>query len=168
MRVLRRPSGPVNPKVESAVGITLTRGLRANGEIKLKRGIVHLAHWNAHGREWADLLAQRNDQSSYDERILTEVTILFPTFQQCTANFALRCSPRTASRAKEKARRFPSGPLHQDSQVCPTLIVPLPPAASADMMMLYVTFLFVPWPKIVAEDELAATTTGDTTGCPFW
>jgi len=62
IRVLRRPSGPTNPKVASAVGIMLTRGLRANGEMKLKRCIVHLAHWNAHGREWADLLAQQNSQ----------------------------------------------------------------------------------------------------------
>src|ERR1700756_1353965 len=121
MRVLRRPSGPENPKVESAVGITLTRGLRANGEIKSKRGMVHLAHWNAHGREWADLLAQQNDQSSYDERILTEVRILFPIFRPCTTNFALMSSPRTASCAKEKDPPFLSGPFHKlFLTVCPT------------------------------------------------
>jgi len=63
MRVLLRPSGPENPNVVSAAGIMLTRGLRANGEIKSNIGILHLAQRNAHGREWADLLAQQSNQS---------------------------------------------------------------------------------------------------------
>ncbi len=109
MRVLRRPSGPVNPKSVSAVGIMLTRGLRANGEIKSKRGIVHLAHWNAHGREWADLLAQQNDQSSYDRWILTEVTSLLPNIRQRSrkvyefhsSRTAKTCAPRVIAQSNQ-------------------------------------------------------------------
>jgi hypothetical protein len=41
MRVLRRPSGPTKPKVASAEGMVLTRGLRENGEIKSNSGILH-------------------------------------------------------------------------------------------------------------------------------
>jgi len=57
---------------------------------------VHLAHWNAHGREWADLLAQQNDQSSYDEWILTEVTNLLRIFNNAFEDFAKFHSSRTA------------------------------------------------------------------------
>jgi len=32
--------------------------------------IVHLADWIDHGREWADLLAQKNSQFPRDESIL--------------------------------------------------------------------------------------------------
>ena len=84
MRVLRRPSGPVNPNVVSAAGMMLTRGLRANGEIKSNIDILHLAHWNALGREWADLLAQQSNQSPYDEWILTEMTNLLPIFDSAS------------------------------------------------------------------------------------
>jgi hypothetical protein len=62
MRVLRRPSGPTKPKVASAEGMVLTRGLRENGEIKSNSGILHQTEWNDHGREWADLLVQLIDQ----------------------------------------------------------------------------------------------------------